>query len=163
MKKIFYSLMAVAIIGGGAFFTSCDDDDDPVIKATHPENELVGEYEGTWFYVNTETGDTTSTKAGSMSIALHLDSTQTALTRTAEVTLHCEGETAIDGKTGVVNVTIANNIITYSNSTATTIGTSGHIGSYNTDTKEIKFRFANSVKVGRKYVATRITFDGTRK
>lgn len=155
--------MAAAMVCGGFVLTSCDDDDDPVIEATHPENDLVGEYTGTWTFITSSTGDTTKVVDGSMSITLDYDSTQTAQSRAAVVTLHCTGESVIEGKTGVVNVTVGSyNIITFSNTTSTTIGTSGHLGQYDTESKEISFRFANSVKKGYKSISTRILFSGSK-
>lgn len=150
---------------GTTIFTSCDDDDaEPlVISTTQPENDIVGEYVGTWTLTNNETGEVTGSSAGTIKVELSKDETGNPQAYTAVVTLSCADQTAIDGKSGICNVTVANGVYTCSNSTSKEIGTSGHFGQFDKSQNQMNFNFANSVKVGRKYVATIITFAGSKK
>lgn len=165
MKKTLYCALAVLMACTASVFTACDDDDaDPLVISTElPETKLVGEYEGTWTLTSNETGEVTGTGEGSITVEL-LNSEEGGLQDyAAVVTLHCATQDAIDGKSGICNVTVANGVITCSNSTSKEIGTSGHFGQYDQQADVMTFNFANSVKVGRKYVATLITFEGKKK
>lgn len=164
MKKIVYCTLAVLMACSTSLFTACDDDEAEalVISTSLPETNLVGEYGGTWTFTNTETNEVIKTIEGSLSVTLNQDSIGNNVSRTAMATVHCAGET-FDGKSGVCNVTAANGVITLSNSTSKEIGTSGHYGEYTESAKGMYFRFAQAVKQGRKYVATRIEFSGNKK
>lgn len=164
MKKIVYCTLAVLMACSTTLFTACDDDeaDALVISTSLPETNAVGEYTGTWTFTNTETGEVSKTIDGSLSIALNQDSVGNNVARTAMATVHCPGE-SFDGKSGVCNVTATNGVVILSNSTSKNIGTNGHYGEYTENAKGMYFRFAQSVKQGRKYVATRIEFSGNKQ
>lgn len=148
MKKILFSMLAIAALSIG--FVSCGDDDEETTYTTTAEAGSAGTYTGTWTSV---TDDATNTYDGTVSLAA---ADKTGCTN---VTFDCPGASL--NKTAIANVWHSNNGYQFVNQVdKNDLGAafSGRVS----DDGQLTTAFTISQKVGRKQVLVKYSFVGKR-
>ena len=160
MKKTLYCLMAVLAVCFS--FASCDDDDFNVNHGTHaqlPETVLAGTYTGTYTIYNADGVTVEKTVPGTVTIAAG-ENKYTATFNSIST------EAVVNGaEEGCIDVAWANDIIkfwgkTTGGTTAGYLNSDALNGTY--DNSKITFRFAKTVRSGRKTVTNFYNFEGTK-
>lgn len=109
MKKLLFSLLALAAVS--CAFVSCKDDEMDLgpTNTTAPTTVAVGNYSGTWTVYDSDGVTVLETHNGSMTISEGSNNTL------ANISTAAPGFTTLDGATSVVNLAWANENVTVVN------------------------------------------------
>ncbi|MBR0038251.1 MAG: hypothetical protein IJP70_11530 [Bacteroidales bacterium] len=157
MKKILFSLFAVAALCAG--FASCDDDDDDINRGTHkasPAANFEGVYTGYWSVFDASNVLEQENIPGSITVTKN-DSVATIVT----LILAADGISAVNGKSGVGNIAWVNNDAKISNANAS--NGFGSVFSADITDAVLSFKFSLSVRSGRSTVTKFYQFKSTEE
>ena len=150
MKKILFSMLAIAALSIG--FVSCGDDDEETTYTTTAEAGSAGTYTGTWTSV---TDDATTTYDGTVTLAAAADKAGCT-----NVTFDCSGASL--NKTAIANVWHSNNGYQFVNQVdKNDLGAafSGRVS----DDGQLTTAFTIKQKIGRKEVKVNYSFTGKKQ
>ncbi len=157
MKKILFSLFAVAALCAG--FASCDDDDDDINRGTHkasPAAAFEGVYTGYWSVFDASNVLEQENIPGSITVTKN-DSVATIVS----LTLASSDIAAVDGKSGVGNIIWVNDDAKISN--ANSANGFGTMFSADITDAVLNFKFSLSVRSGRSTVTKFYQFTGAKE
>ena len=147
MKKILFSMLALAALSTG--FVSCGDDDEDTTYTTSAEAGSAGTYTGTWTAV---TDDATNTYSGTITLAA-------AQAGCTNVTFDCPDASL--SKTAIANVWHSNTGYQFVNQVEKN-GLEAAFSGRVSDDGQLTSAFTISQKVGRKQVLVKYSFVGKR-
>lgn len=162
MKKLLFSLLALAAVS--CAFVSCDDDDMNLgpSNTSAPTPVAAGNYSGTWTVYDSDGVAVLETHSGTMTISEGSNSTL------ANISTAAPGFSTLDGATAVANVAWANENVTIVNASTSNgfkefakasagTGLSGLV-----ENGTLVMKFSLTVKSGRSTKTMFYEFKGTK-